>query len=64
MVKMGQEGLVVGSTFNVFQVNLNIEDLLHKQGFVETQLLRTVSLSKWTVYEGLVVKKGQKVVYY
>ena len=37
MVKMGQEGLVKGVLKN--------GNLLHKWGLVETQLLRTVSLS-------------------
>ena len=36
-------GLSCGNTFNIIQGILNIEDLLHKQGLVETQLLRTVT---------------------
>ena len=36
-----------GSTFNICQDTLKIEKLLHKQGLVETQLLRTV------VYRGI-----------
>ena len=42
--KEASRGLCCGSTFNIIQGILNIEDLLHKQGLVETQLLRTVIL--------------------
>ena len=40
---MGQEGLVVEPLL-ASQDILKIENLLHKQGLVETQLLRTVHL--------------------
>ena len=43
MVKMGIEGLAVAALLiNISQGISQIEDLLHKQGLVETQLLRTV----------------------
>ena len=37
-------GLSCGSTFSICQDILKIENLLHKQGLVETQLLRTVGI--------------------
>jgi len=42
MVKIDQEGLVVAAFFYTSHGILKIEDLLHKQGLVETQLLSTV----------------------
>ena len=35
-------GLRYGSTLNICQDSLKIANLLHKQGFVDSQLLRTV----------------------
>ena len=40
--KNGSRGLSCDSTFSICQDILKIENLLHKQGLVETQLLRTV----------------------
>ena len=42
MVKMGPRGFSCGSTFSNCQDILKIENILHKQGLVETQFLRTV----------------------
>ena len=43
---------------NICQANLNIAHLLHKQGLVETQLLRTVCRLKYTA----LTYKGKKVI--
>ena len=45
MVKMGIEGLAVAALLISVKASQKIEDLLHKQGLVETQLLRTVTAS-------------------
>ena len=39
--KDDSKGQSCGSTFNICQGILKIEDLLHEKGLVETQLLRT-----------------------
>ena len=48
--KDDSKGLSCGSIFDFIQGILKIEDLLHKQGLVETQLLRTVYCAKYSQF--------------